>query len=207
MNRGDDVVLGEDLPGDRGDREPPMSEPVTTHEPRKLGSGARLLVGLLVAVTAVLVVLGALALCARRAETINQEKRAKTLTKLEEQRGTLGPGKDLFRPPPHSESRGDPTGQQAVRDAFGRSRSYFGWKRNDVERREARIAEFREFWKECVRDGWDHPIYYRCPGPIHRNGWDLISCGPNGVYEEGGGDDIVVGQDLPNGIAAIESGR
>jgi len=33
----------------------------------------------------------------------------------------------------------------------------------------------------------------------------LISCGPNGVFEEGGGDDIVVGQDLPGGLAAISS--
>ncbi len=47
------------------------------------------------------------------------------------------------------------------------------------------------------RDAWNHPIYYRCPGPIHTRGWDLISCGPNGIYEEGQGDDIVVGEDLP----------
>ncbi len=54
-------------------------------------------------------------------------------------------------------------------------------------------------------DAWGQPIIYRCPGPIHKNGWDLISCGANGVYEEGGGDDIVVGEDLPGGLAAISS--
>ncbi len=59
--------------------------------------------------------------------------------------------------------------------------------------------------KGSIGDAWGNPLYYRCPGPIHKNGWDLISCGPNGVYEEGGGDDIVVGEDLPGGIAAISS--
>ncbi len=54
-------------------------------------------------------------------------------------------------------------------------------------------------------DVWGHPVYYRCPGPVHKNGWDLISCGPNGVFENGAGDDIVVGEDLPGGIAAISS--
>jgi len=54
-------------------------------------------------------------------------------------------------------------------------------------------------------DMWGNPIRYCCPGPIHKNGWDLISFGPNGVYEEGDGDDIVVGRDLPGGIAAVES--
>ncbi len=54
-------------------------------------------------------------------------------------------------------------------------------------------------------DVWRHPIYYRCPGPVHKNGWDLISCGPNGVYEEGGGDDIVVGEDVPGGVASVTS--
>jgi hypothetical protein len=61
--------------------------------------------------------------------------------------------------------------------------------------------------RSCVLDAWGQPIRLVCPGPVHKNGWDLISCGPNGVYEEGGGDDIVVGEDLPGGIAAIQSTR
>src|SRR4029077_12618882 len=44
-----------------------------------------------------------------------------------------------------------------------------------------------------ARDALGHPIYYRSPGPIPRNEWDLISCGPNGRFEDGAGDDIVVG--------------
>jgi len=47
-----------------------------------------------------------------------------------------------------------------------------------------------------VRDGWGNPIIYRCPGPVHRHGWDLYSFGPNGVDEQGGGDDILMGEDV-----------
>ncbi len=56
-----------------------------------------------------------------------------------------------------------------------------------------------------MRDAWGNPIYYLCPGAIHKNGWDLISCGPNGIYEQGQGDDIVVGEDLPGGLASLAS--
>ncbi len=52
-------------------------------------------------------------------------------------------------------------------------------------------------------DAWDHPIQYRCPGPIHKNGWDLISFGPNGISEDGKGDDVVVGEDLPAGVRPV----
>src|SRR5262249_52126724 len=51
-------------------------------------------------------------------------------------------------------------------------------------------------------DGWGHPVIYACPGPIHRFGFDLISCGPNGLYEAGAGDDIVRGAET----ASIFSG-
>ncbi len=44
-------------------------------------------------------------------------------------------------------------------------------------------------------DGWGNPIRYRCPGPVHRNGWDLWSCGPNGKDDQGTFDDILVGED------------
>jgi hypothetical protein len=45
-------------------------------------------------------------------------------------------------------------------------------------------------------DAWGHPLYYCCPGRVHRHGWDLYSAGPNGVDEQGMGDDIVVGFDM-----------
>jgi hypothetical protein len=52
-------------------------------------------------------------------------------------------------------------------------------------------------------DAWNHLVRYRCPGPVHRNGWDLYSLGPNGIDDRGGGDDILVGED----VAPVVSGR
>jgi hypothetical protein len=45
-------------------------------------------------------------------------------------------------------------------------------------------------------DGWGNPIRYRRPGPIHRHGWDLWSCGPNGKDDQGTFDDIIIGEDV-----------
>jgi hypothetical protein len=44
-------------------------------------------------------------------------------------------------------------------------------------------------------DLWGRPLIYRCPGPVHRHGWDLYSVGPSGVDDQGGDDDIVVGEE------------
>jgi len=98
----------------------------------------------------------------------------------------------------------DPTGLDAIYDAF---RPYMFSKkdfRKSLAPSQQRAVATLEVDPPAV-DAWGNSIYYRCPGPIHKNGFDLISCGPNGVYEEGGGDDIVVGEDLPGGIAAISS--
>jgi hypothetical protein len=45
-------------------------------------------------------------------------------------------------------------------------------------------------------DGWGRPLLYRSPGPVHPHGWDLWSVGPNGIDEQGGGDDILVGENV-----------
>jgi hypothetical protein len=45
-------------------------------------------------------------------------------------------------------------------------------------------------------DPWGHVLVYECPGPVHFRGWDLYSVGPNGIDEHGGGDDILVGEDV-----------
>ena len=45
-------------------------------------------------------------------------------------------------------------------------------------------------------DGWGNLIRYRCPGPIHTHGWDVWSCGPNGIDEHGSGDDLLIGEDV-----------
>ncbi len=50
--------------------------------------------------------------------------------------------------------------------------------------------------ERVIRDAWGNPIIYCQPGPVHPNGFDLYSVGPNGIDEHGGGDDIVVGGDV-----------
>jgi hypothetical protein len=49
---------------------------------------------------------------------------------------------------------------------------------------------------EVTHDAWGRELVYRCPGPVHKNGWDLYSLGPNGEDDGGVGDDIGVGADL-----------
>ncbi|HZV01327.1 MAG TPA: hypothetical protein VFF73_31735 [Planctomycetota bacterium] len=46
------------------------------------------------------------------------------------------------------------------------------------------------------RDGWGRPFLCARPGPVHRHGWDLWSVGPNGIDEQGNGDDILVGENV-----------
>jgi hypothetical protein len=49
-------------------------------------------------------------------------------------------------------------------------------------------------------DAWGAPIHFRAqPGPVHKHGWDLWSDGPNGIDEQGRGDDILLGEDLEFG--------
>ncbi|MEZ0228026.1 MAG: hypothetical protein ACAI25_05330 [Planctomycetota bacterium] len=45
-------------------------------------------------------------------------------------------------------------------------------------------------------DAWRHRVIFITPGFVHRNGWDLYSVGPNGIDEQGQGDDILVGEDV-----------
>jgi hypothetical protein len=50
--------------------------------------------------------------------------------------------------------------------------------------------------RQIVVDAWGNPIRYRHPGVVHKHGWDLWSVGPNGVDEQGQGDDILAGEDV-----------
>jgi hypothetical protein len=50
-------------------------------------------------------------------------------------------------------------------------------------------------------DGWGQHLVFRSPGPAHRHGWDLYSVGPNGIDEQGLGDDLLVGEDLASVIS------
>jgi len=63
----------------------------------------------------------------------------------------------------------------------------------------------RELREGKFLDAWGNPIQLRSPGPVHAIGFDLISPGPNGVFEEGRGDDLVAGLDLRNGTASVTS--
>ncbi|HZU96630.1 MAG TPA: type II secretion system protein GspG [Planctomycetota bacterium] len=87
--------------------------------------------------------------------------------------------------PPRSDgSGGDPTGQGALHERYTDP--------FEVDDTLGGLCDERGF----VVDGWSRPFVYRCPGPIHRHGWDLYSVGPNGIDESGGGDDILVGEDV-----------
>ena len=44
-------------------------------------------------------------------------------------------------------------------------------------------------------DHWGHRLRWACPGRVHPGGWDLYSIGANGEDEDGGGDDLVTGED------------
>ncbi|HLK16972.1 MAG TPA: hypothetical protein VKT78_19360 [Fimbriimonadaceae bacterium] len=178
-------------------------------EPRKLGLGGKALVALMVAATAGL---GVGLWAAMRAKRIEDEKRLLSTTLLTRTGGELRPvgmfgQKGYCYPPERADGSGaDPTGQHALFTHMPQT-----WSHPSVPGDEftcpvcvyTRDVEFGGL----MRDAWGNPIYYRCPGPIHNNGWDLISCGPNGVFENGGGDDIVVGEDIPGGLAAIASSR
>jgi len=160
------------------------------------------------AILAVLVVLtivfGVGAAIVLRTKWIEEERRRARTLSLLTQLGNI-----CCRPVAMDVSESDPTGQQALERTFNKSgETYYhrpgitpsGWVENADEL-------WREHFREQkpLRDGWSNLIHYRCPGPVHKNGWDLISSGPNGIYEEGGGDDILVGDDVPGGIAAIVS--
>lgn len=47
-----------------------------------------------------------------------------------------------------------------------------------------------------VRDAWGRALRLQSPGPVHRAGWDVWSVGPDGIDDHGGGDDILVGEDV-----------
>ncbi len=47
-----------------------------------------------------------------------------------------------------------------------------------------------------VADAWGQPIRIRTPGQVHRC-WDMWSAGPNGIDEDGRGDDIIIGEGAP----------
>lgn len=46
-----------------------------------------------------------------------------------------------------------------------------------------------------ILDGWERPIHYRSPGVTHTD-FEVWSDGPNGIDDDGLGDDVLVGEDI-----------
>ncbi len=173
-----------------------------SHEPRKLGLGCKLLLTGGIALTVLLVALGVLLHVKRL------ERTRRTITLLEGMNDCLVHTAVPVQLPSFDD------GQAAMNRRVERPDVTNGHELvlSRIHGQPAIPPDLVPEWNAFVRgkhvlDAWNHAIYYRCPGPVHKSGWDLMSCGPNGIYEEGGGDDIVVGEDVPGGIAAIESGR
>ncbi len=80
-----------------------------------------------------------------------------------------------------------------LRSDLGRRTGFLAWGGQSMKFSSFQLSDRPNFLG--IRDGWGHGIRYACPGPVHKKGWDLISAGPNGVFENGCGDDIVVGGD------------
>lgn len=58
-------------------------------------------------------------------------------------------------------------------------------------KRPADIAEkdwHGPYLETIPKDLWGHDFIYRCPGTHNTNGFDIYSCGPEGVSKSGGGD-------------------
>jgi hypothetical protein len=144
---------------------------VTTHEgegrPRELSGKQSFLVGCGIAVV-VLLLVGLVVVW--RGKRIDAEKRRATLDTLAGIRLAVIPTTSRER----FEWRGMPSADGSGADWTGQ--------------RALGLAE-------VAVDGWGNPIRYRCPGPVHKKGWDLWSCGPNGKDDEGTFDDILVGGD------------
>jgi hypothetical protein len=136
-------------------------------EPRDLGWKGSFLVGCGIGVVLLLVV-GIIV--ATKMKVLENEKRERTLRALMDDANCL---RAVFgdRPPKADGSGADWTGMKTLTAGSEK----FEWE---------------------LLDGWGNPIRYRCPGPIHKHGWDIWSCGPNGKDDQGTFDDLVVSGDV-----------
>jgi len=161
----------------------PKSEadgPITDLERRELSRGCKGLMGVLVILASLLIV-GSIKILMDRQRVETTRQRLSDLVQLFHKHPiTYRAGES---------SPGDPTRLVELQGLIGTMNARLLFKGSEFEHAESGTY---------AMDAWDHNIYYRCPGPIHIHGYDLISCGPNGVYENGQGDDIVVGENLPD---------
>ena len=186
-----------------------MSEPLKdTPEVREVGRPASFLIGCAIAVV-MLIVVGPIVYW--RVWTAEQKRHNVTLQRLKiiswlvrshEARSHL--------PPPRADGLGeDWTGMHALADAItaawppplpGSPRKYFMEVTPDALVETTTPPSKQRIVHETI-DGWGNPIRYRCPGVVHKHGWDAYSCGPNGKDDQGTFDDLVVGED----VAAVAS--
>jgi hypothetical protein len=121
-----------------------------------------------------------------RAKKAEDARRSLTLDRLTDLGGLL---RMHVAVPPHADGAGeDWTGMRTFVDAVNARQKTYN-KGEDLE--EVPSVLPRGEWL----DGWGHPIRYRCPGVVHKKGWDFYSCGPNGRDDQGEFDDLVVGED------------
>jgi hypothetical protein len=145
--------------------------PVGTPGKTLIGFGALLAAGLIVAVI--------VACAAARAEGVRVRRTAELLKRLapfiRDRRCVVMPNDHSFTVVPRA-------GSGAPED----------WARVERDWEES----YPSFIAHNLQDAWHRPLIYRRPGPVHKRGWDLWSCGPNGMDEQGSGDDLLVGEDL-----------
>src|SRR5579871_3494387 len=159
-------------------------------QPRCGASTCTVAVGALVVGT---IVFAVASVCALRSKWRLDAERRIVQEGLEELASRVGRGRLVERPPVCVGVAEKGTGWETLTNAANLEWAWSNLKGEDQARV---LAEWGGRHSGTPRDVWDHPIYYRCPGPVHKDGFDFISCGPNGIYEEGQGDDIVVGEDL-----------
>ncbi len=181
------------------------SEPRPLEERRRLGPLGKGLIGFGFVLAMGLVLALVLALRAKKAEQRREETTRRILTEIasdvrsaeqsERFESRRSRGKVAFLGPPRADS--DPP--RAAQEKLGRYLLELTPVYGSVEPVPRRLlCRDEEDGHDLgpMLDAWSHPLLYRCPGPVHKHGWDLWSVGPNGMDEKGQGDDILVGEDV-----------
>jgi hypothetical protein len=127
--------------------------------------------------------------CALTRAKETERKRVTTLSHITAFFSVLPPH-GYFPSAPHADGSTDPTGQDAL---YERVRF-----RSDVHAYPTNDPCYAAFVNRRARliDEWGNALVYRCPGPVHKAGWDLYSFGANGRDDGGLEDDLLVGEDL-----------
>jgi hypothetical protein len=166
-------------------------------EAAQVGRPGSFLAGCAIGVCVLLIVGVVVVWRGKKAEDERREQTLVTLRRLHRLVATTTP-----RDPPRADGTGDDwTGMKALAAGFNARAGTF--ERCVMREGHLEVANDDLGFSYPTTDGWDHPIRYRCPGVVHRRGFDFYSCGPNGKDDEGTFDDLVEGED----VAAVASPR